>query len=659
MSRTKKTIRFKPKKKSSFTWNIEKYTSKRYKRIKNARIGKKLGRNVRLTTALLKKNRLTLRERKQLKKDLDELNVKHLDNRTPQESTKGKPLSKYSSFFSKSAQTYFRASSKVSEKTNQLTDQVIGESTRFEEEATKKVYSLRKKSMAFLSNVVRPPAQKKDAKSIFRRMRLKNMLVDFYRKKMGEENSDAAAGAMAFSVFGTTVTTAVGVLMSIINMVISIAIMLVTTIIGILAPFIALIIGLVIFLVIVLSAWFATQSSLTDVYLMTQIEQSYVERECNYNLQHNDTEKLTHDPHELLAIFPTINAPYTDKERVDAILNKVFEYHVKEKKFPDAAKKYIAYAYGYDDLSESNTTALDAVMKTYWEHVDNHNGVTISLTPFADGRDWTTGILKMFGYHIQNGKVENSISMTLKAVEGEDIQAMTPKSSVYIKNDTIYIGSSAGYIIQLKNVVPTKKILVDSIDITAERKEFKAEDVIGTAAKDEIEMTIIFLKSDHFVDPFIVLNQGQSGGINRPHINDDYKDLPFYGEARFKPKEMKRLNYCAKEKLGLDYVFGAEGPNTYDCSGFVWKVLVESRLYPSLERCSAQVYYNMSIKIPFSEAKAGDLLFFSTASYAYITHIAIYLGNNKMIHAVYPEITIADITPFWLEAMEACGYIPR
>ncbi|MDT2767140.1 C40 family peptidase, partial [Lactococcus raffinolactis] len=65
--------------------------------------------------------------------------------------------------------------------------------------------------------------------------------------------------------------------------------------------------------------------------------------------------------------------------------------------------------------------------------------------------------------------------------------------------------------------------------------------------------------------------------------------------------------------------------------------------------------------IPLSEAQAGDLVFFHSTYNAgsYITHVGIYLGNNRMFHAGDP-IGYADLTsPYWQQHLVGAGRIKQ
>jgi LysM repeat protein len=92
-------------------------------------------------------------------------------------------------------------------------------------------------------------------------------------------------------------------------------------------------------------------------------------------------------------------------------------------------------------------------------------------------------------------------------------------------------------------------------------------------------------------------------------------------------KELKKTAYGF---LGTRYRFGGSSRSGgIDCSGFVQKVFGE--LEVSLPR-TAREQFEVGSAVAPGDLQKGDLIFFSTyASYA--SHVGIYLGNNKMIHA--------------------------
>ena len=87
----------------------------------------------------------------------------------------------------------------------------------------------------------------------------------------------------------------------------------------------------------------------------------------------------------------------------------------------------------------------------------------------------------------------------------------------------------------------------------------------------------------------------------------------------------------AEQFLGVPYVWGGNGPKSFDCSGFT-KYVMNHFGYEINRTASAQSTNGVSISR--SELQPGDLVFFHTfSSYVYITHVGIYAGNGQFIHA--------------------------
>jgi cell wall-associated NlpC family hydrolase len=80
---------------------------------------------------------------------------------------------------------------------------------------------------------------------------------------------------------------------------------------------------------------------------------------------------------------------------------------------------------------------------------------------------------------------------------------------------------------------------------------------------------------------------------------------------------------------GTPYRFGSNSSHALDCSGFVQKVFRANGIeLPRDSRRQAKYGY----KVNLSELKPGDLLFFKTYSRD-VSHVGIYIGDGKMIHA--------------------------
>jgi len=92
------------------------------------------------------------------------------------------------------------------------------------------------------------------------------------------------------------------------------------------------------------------------------------------------------------------------------------------------------------------------------------------------------------------------------------------------------------------------------------------------------------------------------------------------------------ISALAKSELNKRYVWGAEGPETFDCSGLTQSVYEKLGIkIPRVSRDQAE----HGIYIKRENLKIGDLIFFDTSKEekGTINHVGIYLGNDKFIHA--------------------------
>ncbi|MEV8016580.1 C40 family peptidase [Streptomyces sp. NPDC086554] len=89
----------------------------------------------------------------------------------------------------------------------------------------------------------------------------------------------------------------------------------------------------------------------------------------------------------------------------------------------------------------------------------------------------------------------------------------------------------------------------------------------------------------------------------------------------------------AEAQIGKPYVWGATGPDSYDCSGLTQDAWKAAGI--SLPRTTwDQVKVGTTVKT--ADAKPGDLVFF----YDDISHVGIYIGDGKMIHAPKPGTNV-------------------
>ena len=82
----------------------------------------------------------------------------------------------------------------------------------------------------------------------------------------------------------------------------------------------------------------------------------------------------------------------------------------------------------------------------------------------------------------------------------------------------------------------------------------------------------------------------------------------------------------ALSKVGAPYRWGATGPNAFDCSGLVsWAYQSSGVSLPRTSRAMSRV----GTPVAKADLRPGDLVFF----YRPVSHVGIYIGNGKIVHA--------------------------
>jgi cell wall-associated NlpC family hydrolase len=89
----------------------------------------------------------------------------------------------------------------------------------------------------------------------------------------------------------------------------------------------------------------------------------------------------------------------------------------------------------------------------------------------------------------------------------------------------------------------------------------------------------------------------------------------------------------AMAQVGKAYVWGAAGPNAFDCSGLT--MAAWARAGVSLPH-SSSAQFGMGPHIPESELQPGDLVFY----YSPISHVGMYIGNGLIVNAENPSVGV-------------------
>jgi hypothetical protein len=104
------------------------------------------------------------------------------------------------------------------------------------------------------------------------------------------------------------------------------------------------------------------------------------------------------------------------------------------------------------------------------------------------------------------------------------------------------------------------------------------------------------------------------------------------------------LPQLARSFIGRPYVWGAgreANPTAFDCSGFAYFIL--KRFGKNISPGTAAEQFKQGVPIDVSQLQIGDLLFFSnTGNRTGITHVGVYIGKGKMVHAATQKRGVAE-----------------
>ncbi|HEX3453756.1 MAG TPA: NlpC/P60 family protein [Gaiellaceae bacterium] len=105
-----------------------------------------------------------------------------------------------------------------------------------------------------------------------------------------------------------------------------------------------------------------------------------------------------------------------------------------------------------------------------------------------------------------------------------------------------------------------------------------------------------------------------------------------------------RVVQIAEQYLGYPYIWGAEGPDAFDCSGLVTYVFAQVGI--SLPHFAA-AQWNYGTYVSIDQLQPGDLVFFAA-----LDHVGIYIGNGEYIEAPHPGgvVQITSLSDPWAAA---------
>ena len=199
-----------------------------------------------------------------------------------------------------------------------------------------------------------------------------------------------------------------------------------------------------------------------------------------------------------------------------------------------------------------------------------------------------------------------------------------------------------------------KQIVISDTKKTPRTMEF-LEDISVTPGKITINNASNAVETEK---PAVINKNYEMMPVNLSDIEKaNWLQIKYSLKMDIAVEEIKNIPLLQKidEWWGTPYVLGGNTKNGVDCSYFTLDVMRD--IYKvNLKRTAAE-QYEQSVKIEWNNLKEGDLIFFKTEGRRRISHVGIYLANNKFAHASTSQgVTIGDLTdPYWQRRLYSLG----
>ncbi|WP_285396589.1 peptidoglycan endopeptidase [Lysinibacillus sp. fls2-241-R2A-57] len=147
------------------------------------------------------------------------------------------------------------------------------------------------------------------------------------------------------------------------------------------------------------------------------------------------------------------------------------------------------------------------------------------------------------------------------------------------------------------------------------------------------------------LSPGATIPESENGpsGVGTPS-KETSKEPTANGQAVY-----KKTIEVANTLVGTPYVYGGITPEGLDCSGFIYYAFNQGGL--KIGRDSSEGYFNGNTT-QVNNPVAGDLVFFENTYKNGISHMGIYLGDNKFIHSGSDGVEVSDVTySYWSQRL--------
>lgn len=369
----------------------------------------------------------------------------------------------------------------------------------------------------------------------------------------------------------------------------------------------------------------STQALYSDVNVQAMVEETIAEINNEFNALKGNI--------KFSAVQTAFKNSLTDKKMYKDLSNTIVNMtsqsldKADKSTLSDSVVGLILQNSAWDDLPnelQNKLSELNVNADNWTDWIKDSNNSLQAFNLMQDGEmsSWdlldsnVTSLLQQAGI---NGK-----DAWDKFVQDDPLQALTLLSSSWNSmNDTI-----GQYMTDAQTIAANGARAIQSLQIIAPSISEQSWNALQVLIANKIQ-EIISLMNEVFGENTVDMNFAIN--VNNGALS---------GNSQTNPQGDNEIINTAKSFLGTPYQWGGTSPSGFDCSGFVQYVLAQNG--KSIPRTS-QEQFASGQAVDKSQLQAGDLVFYDWSGGTEATHVGIYEGNGKMIHAPHSGDVVKEV----------------
>ena len=369
----------------------------------------------------------------------------------------------------------------------------------------------------------------------------------------------------------------------------------------------------------------STQALYSDVDVQAMVEETIAEINNEFNALKGNI--------KFSAVQNAFKNSLTDKKMYEDLSNTIVNMtsqsldKADKSTLSDSVVGLILQNSAWDDLPnelQNKLSELNVNADNWTDWIKDSNNSLQAFNLMQDGgmSSWdlldsnVTSLLQQAGI---NGK-----DAWDKFVQDDPLQALTLLSSSWNSmNDTI-----GQYMTDAKTIAANGARAIQSLQIIAPSISEQSWNALQVLIANKIQ-EIISLMNEVFGENTVQMNFAIN--VNNGALS---------GNSQTNPQGDNEIINTAKSFLGTPYQWGGTSPSGFDCSGFTQYVLAQNG--KSIPRTS-QEQFASGQAVDKSQLQAGDLVFYNWSGGTEATHVGIYEGNGKMIHAPHKGDVVKEV----------------